>query len=48
MPCQIAPEIKEARSKKLINLTEKNKQKFESAYIGKQEWVLFEQETSLY
>lgn len=45
MPCQIAPDIKEARSKTLIKLTEQTKQQFESAYIGKQEWVLFEQET---
>ncbi len=45
MPCQIAPEIKEARSKTLLKLTETNKQQFEGAYIGKQEWVLFEQET---
>lgn len=45
MPCQIPPATKEARSKELLKLSETSKQQFESAYIGKQEWVLFEQET---
>ncbi|MBE7036473.1 MAG: tRNA (N(6)-L-threonylcarbamoyladenosine(37)-C(2))-methylthiotransferase MtaB [Ruminococcaceae bacterium] len=46
MPGQISPAIKEVRSKELILLTAKTKQQFESAYIGKQEWVLFEQEAN--
>ncbi len=46
MPCQIAPDVKEERSKKLIALTGETKRQFENAYIGKEEWVLFEQETA--
>lgn len=44
MPNQIAPEIKEKRSKELINLTNKTCQEFLQKVVGKTVAVLFERE----
>ncbi|MBQ2696549.1 MAG: tRNA (N(6)-L-threonylcarbamoyladenosine(37)-C(2))-methylthiotransferase MtaB [Clostridia bacterium] len=43
MPNQIPPEVKEERSRRLLRLTETNKQNFAKQYVGKTEEVLFEQ-----
>ncbi len=42
MTGQVAPEIKEERSHRLLQLTERNKQAFARRFIGKTETVLFE------
>lgn len=44
MPDQISPEVKEERSKKLINLSDKNECEYNKKYIGKQVEVLWEEE----
>jgi threonylcarbamoyladenosine tRNA methylthiotransferase MtaB len=42
---QVAPSVKEERSKRLIELSDKNVTKFNENYIGRVMPVLFEQET---
>ena len=44
MPEQISPEIKEERSKKLIQLSDNNEKDYNQKYIGKQVQVLWEEE----
>ena len=44
MPNQIAGNIKEERSKKLIELSDKNEMEYNESYIGKKVEVLFEEE----
>lgn len=44
MKNQISGDIKEERSKKLIELSDKNELEYNKKYIGKQEEVLFEEE----
>ncbi len=44
MPCQIDPKVKEERSKKLINLTNKTQNDFLCSTVGKTVSVLFERE----
>ena len=44
MENQIAPEIKEKRSKKLIELSDRSGEKRNKQYIGKQVEVLWEEE----
>ena len=46
MPNQIAGNIKEERSKKLIELSDKNEMEYNESYIGKKVEVLFEEEKS--
>ena len=46
MPNQIAGNIKEERSKKLIELSDKNEMDYNESYIGKEIEVLFEEEKS--
>ena len=46
MPNQIAGNIKEERSKKLIELSDKNEMEYNKSYIGKKVEVLFEEEKS--
>lgn len=48
MPNQIDGNIKEERSHKLIELSNKNEEKFLDRYIGKEVYVLFEQEEGEY
>ncbi len=48
MPNQIAPNIQEERSKKLISLSNKNQQIYNEAYIGKTVQVLFEEASKGY
>lgn len=43
LPNQISPEIKEIRSRKLIELSEKNENEYLNSYIGKKVQVLFEE-----
>jgi threonylcarbamoyladenosine tRNA methylthiotransferase MtaB len=43
MEGQVEEQVKEERSKKLIELSNKNEEKFMSRYIGKEVKVLFEQ-----
>ena len=43
MPNQIAPNIQEERSKKLISLSNKNQQIYNESYVGKTVQVLFEE-----
>ena len=45
MPNQIDGTIAEERSKKLIELSEKNMKEYNSKYIGKELEVLFEEKT---
>ena len=44
MPEQISPEEKEKRSKKLIELSDKNEKEYNSEYVGKRVEVLWEEE----
>ncbi len=44
MPNQISPEIKEERSKKLIELSDKNEEEYNKKYVGKNIEVLWEEE----
>ena len=44
MPEQISPEEKEKRSKKLIELSDKNEEEYNKKYIGKTVEVLWEEE----
>ena len=44
MPEQISPEEKEKRSKKLIELSDKNEEEYNSEYVGKRVEVLWEEE----
>mgnify|MGYP002611055956 FL=1 len=46
MPNQIAGNIKEERSKRLIELSDKNEMEYNESYIGKKVEVLFEEEKS--
>ena len=46
MPNQIAGNIKEERSKRLIELSDKNEMEYNKSYIGKKVEVLFEEEKS--
>ena len=41
---QVPPEIKEARSKKLIELSDKNEKEYNQEYVGKEVEVLWEEE----
>ena len=44
MPNQISPEIKEKRSKELIELSDKNEEEYNKKYVGKNIEVLWEEE----
>lgn len=44
MPNQVAPDVKEERSKKLISLTNETKDTFLHSFVGKEVEVLFERE----
>lgn len=44
MPQQIEPQLKEERSKKLIELSDKNEKEYNSEYIGKRVEVLWEEQ----
>ena len=44
MQNQVRPEIKEQRSKKLIQLSDKNEEEYNKKYIGKYVDVLWEEE----
>ena len=48
MPNQIAPNIQEERSKKLISLSNKNQQIYNESYVGKTVQVLFEEASKGY
>ena len=48
MPNQIDGSIKEQRSRRLIELSDKNEQKYNSGYIGKVVEVLFEEKEGEY
>ena len=48
MPNQIAPNIQEERSRRLIDLSNENQKKYNEAYIGKTVQVLFEEESNGY
>ena len=48
MPEQISPEIKEERSKKLIQLSDNNEKDYNQKYIGKQVQVLWEEEKNIF
>ncbi len=48
MPNQIAPNIQEERSRKLIELSNKNQEKYNASYIGKTVQVLFEEKNNDY
>ncbi len=48
MKNQIAGSVKEQRSKKLIELSDKNEIEFLKKYIGKEIYVLFEQQEGIY
>ena len=41
---QVPPEIKEERSKKLIELSDKNEKEYNQEYVGKEVEVLWEEE----
>ena len=42
MPCQVPPEIKDIRSKKVLAISKAHKKEFESKYIGKTVEILVE------
>jgi len=44
MPQQIEPQLKEERSKKLIELSDKNEKEYNSKYVGKRVEVLWEEQ----
>ena len=44
MPQQIEPQLKEERSKKLIELSDKNEKEYNSEYVGKRVEVLWEEQ----
>lgn len=44
MPQQIEPQLKEERSKKLIELSDKNEKEYNNEYVGKQVEVLWEEQ----
>lgn len=48
MPNQVSPILQEQRSKKLIELSKENQDKYNSEYIGKKVTVLFEEENGEY
>lgn len=48
MPNQVSPILQEQRSKKLIELSKENQDKYNSEYIGKEVTVLFEEENGEY
>ena len=48
MKNQISGEIKEARSKKLLELSDKNEKEYLQTYVGKNVQVLFEEEAEGY
>ena len=48
MPNQVSPILQEQRSKKLIELSKENQDKYNSEYIGKEVTVLFEEENREY
>lgn len=48
MPCQVDGSIKEQRSKKLIELSDKNEEMYNCEYIGKNVEVLFEEKDGDY
>ncbi len=48
MKNQISGEIKEERSKKLLELSDENEKKYLDSYIGKEERVLFEEKDGKY
>ena len=48
MPNQIAPNIQEERSRRLIDLSNENQKKYNEAYIGKTVQVLFEEKSNGY
>ena len=48
MKNQISGEIKEERSKKLLELSDENEKKYLDSYIGKEERVLFEEKDEKY
>lgn len=43
MPNQVSPEVKEARSKKLLELSDKNEYEYNKEELGKETLVLFEE-----
>lgn len=48
MPQQIEPQLKEERSKKLIELSDKNEKEYNSEYVGKRVEVLWEEQKMKY
>ena len=48
MPNQVSPILQEQRSKKLIELSKENQDKYNSEYIGKEVTVLFEEKNGEY
>ena len=48
MPNQVSPEMKEERSRRLINLSDLNETKYLKSYIGKKAKVLFEENDGEY